>query len=52
MKYLTKIECEIEDATSVAELLEIKKQVENIAFTEHDSEYLLGLIEMTIEHWQ
>lgn len=52
MKYLTKIECEIEDATSVAELLEIKKQVESIAFTDRDSEYLLQLIEASIEGLQ
>ena len=52
MKYASKLEDEIISATSIAELLEIKKQVENIAFTERDSEYLLQLIEMTIEHWQ
>ena len=52
MKYLTKIECEIEDATSVAELLEIKKQVESISFTDRDSEHLLQLIEASIEGLQ
>ena len=52
MKYATKIEDEIISATSIAELLEIKKQVESIAFTERDSEYLLQLIEASIEGLQ
>ena len=52
MKYATKIEDEIISATSIAELLEIKKQVESIAFTDRDSEHLLQLIEASIEGLQ
>ena len=49
MKYATKLQEEIENATSIAELLEIKKQVLSIRFTDHDSEYLLQLIESSLE---
>jgi len=49
MKYFSKIESEIESATSIAELLELKKQVESTQFTDRDSEYLLQLIETSID---
>lgn len=52
MKHATRIEAEIESATSIAELLELKKEVESIRFSDHDSEYLLQLIEMSLEAFE
>jgi len=48
-KHFSKIEEEIFSAVSIAELLELKKQVESTHFTDRDSEYLLQLIETSID---
>lgn len=52
MKYASKIESEIESATSIAELLEIKETVLATRFTDHDSEYLLNLIEWSLKEFE
>ena len=52
MAHLTKLESDIISAVSQTELLDLKKQVESTSFTDRDSEYLLQLIETSLEEFE